>query len=217
MLEQQMLTIVMPLLLLVVLKLCDIAREIDLHNAPEGGSWATSKKRDENAPFASPFTLIHGVNYLILVHLFVGISDSYQGKLLTDLFLSNPQDVYFYLAVVTLLLWFFLPIFEVRDYQQVVKTSPFSIPYSLLFHFIIVGLSVIVIRVTEPFRTILPHSEGIVNSYISSLQILFTNPMLFISSVIIELLIGFLTIIGMLAFVGQLDDELNERTDWGTN
>lgn len=165
MLEQQHSAIILPLLFLVILKLCDVARGVDLLGAPAGGSWAR-EERSDGAPLASPFTMIHGINYISLMYVYLGVTDSYEGSFLITALTLNPESMYFYLGIISYFLWFFLPLFEVQDYQQVSKTSVFSLPYSLWIHFTVVTLTPIIIRIAIPLREARPDN---VNGFVEFL------------------------------------------------
>lgn len=127
---------VAPLMFLVVLKIADVSREIELEEIYGKHSWQI------HGPFFSKlelghfgrFPYLHSLSFVILYMVFIGAAYSYSGSLVQVLTKFQGDVTIVLLSGVTLMLWLTLPILEVNEYSTVTATTELNIPRSFATH-----------------------------------------------------------------------------------
>lgn len=204
------------LLLIVVLKLCDIARAIDLEDIDS--KWGFPPLNSDNRLFSSeslslgPFAFIHSLNFVILFLTFSTLFRRFPGSWSSVLFpnenlviVPNAENLLYLVSLIFVWsVWFLLPIFEVQDYASASKESE-EIPDSLLKHFLWVSIITLALIInSSAWRFLAP----IIRPYNSALDyaiaVLLSLPISLISLLIFAFVLasadGFLT---------QLNEEFN--------
>lgn len=193
--ELNTLPLVVPLLFLVVLKLCDIAREINLEEIQGNAPWDvplwSTYGWGATLPNLGRFNFIHFTNFFLLLYAF------------NFTFISlESGDTRLMLLMFIVLVWVLLPIFEVKEYDNIPPQEegewPSSFNYHYLFVFIIIILYII-IDITRDFISNISIIPGIIPSYFAGLAMLF-----------ILILMGSTCIEG---FLRRLDDEISGSSE----
>lgn len=211
MVDPQSAAVLFPLLFVVVLKFCDVARSIDLADAADGEHWDAGE--EDLAAAVRPFTLLHGINFLALLYVFVGVTDAYDGSYVVGALTLRPDGLYFYLGVVVLLLWLFLPLFEVQRYHAVSRTSAFAVPRSLWLHVGAVAATAAVIRLSSPVRDARPNVETLDGYYQGMLGVWDATPGVLLADAAVTVVLLALVAGGVLGFCRSVRREAESIRD----
>lgn len=131
----QTIPIVLPLIYLVVLKIGDISREIDLGEFEKQDGWRITSPVHGFTSFASlgHFVYLHTINVVILQFAFISTAYLVEGDVLFVLINWEGPALHFILGMITFLLWLLLPLFEVDEYSTV-DTNKNGVPKSFSRH-----------------------------------------------------------------------------------
>lgn len=199
--------VLFPLLFVVILQLCEVARSIDLSAASESGHWGSDPDGTGTAGTVRPFTLIHGVNYVALLYIYAGVTDAYDGSYVVGALTLDPGGLYFYLGVVVLFLWLFLPLFEVRRYHAVTETSVLSVPRSLWIHVGAVLATAAVIRLSSRLRAVRPQATDLGAFSRAMVQFSGSSPDVVVADVGVTVALLVLLSAGILGFCTRVCEE----------
>lgn len=160
-----------PLLFLVILKLCDVARSIDVKQIALLNGWKNDAGDSHPGPELGVFSILHILNYLFLTVVFYGLLVLYDGSLLYTFLTANYQSIAVLLMVVTFLIWLLLPILELSEYQQMAGFEG-VFPFSLTIHISTTMITAGLCLVTAYFRPDSPKFEytGIIDLFLKIWQ-----------------------------------------------
>ena len=115
-------SILIPLLFLIVLKLSDISREVEITSIVEEDKWII----DGNVPYFGVFSVIHSLNTFILYFMLFGVVRTYEGKFFVEFYKTHSGGSYLVLiSALTVALWLLLPVLEL-DRSQMSSVNTFE-------------------------------------------------------------------------------------------
>lgn len=190
--EVNTLPLVVPLLFLVVLKLCDIAREIDLKKTHGNAPWDvlmwSSYGWGARLPSLGRFNFIHFINFFLLLYAFHFTYNN-----------LNSGNTRLMLLVFIVLIWGLLPILEVQEYDDIPPEKDGDWPASFRHHFFYVLFLVFALIAIYTLRDFISDVNFIPELVVSLVSVLaFWLTMLQLSASGIE------------GFLSRLDDEISD-------
>lgn len=127
------LSVVVPLIYLIVLKIADISREINLIQIQGNEGWVIASPISGFTPIAKlgRFTYLHALNYSILLGTLATIAYVFEGSVWEVLVHRTGPLLTGLLGAFTFLVWFCLPLFEVDEYGDIITEG---MPESMAHH-----------------------------------------------------------------------------------
>lgn len=186
------LPLVVPLLFLVVLKLCDIAREINLEKTQGNAPWDVPLWSNygwgASLPSLGRFNYIHFINYFLLLSAFYFTLASLESGTIRTM-----------LLVFILLIWALLPIFEVQEYDNIPPKVDGEWPSSFRHHYLYVFFVMLSILVIYGLR-----------GFISNIDFIPGFAAFLVNIIVFPLIIFSLSASGIEGFLSRLDDEISD-------
>lgn len=192
-------TTVAPLLFLVVMKIADVAREIDLSEIHGKESWTirTPWLTKMDSGNLGRFAYLHALNVVILEGTFLISAYTFQGNLIELIMTLSGNLELVLVSVVTLFVWLMLPLLEVDEYSGLTGKQS-EIPESVGYHINLTTLT-----------AISGLAVGWLYSRVSELPLYNTNPKTFALGLMVFITI-FLVFKGISGYLVRLDSEMEK-------
>lgn len=152
---------VAPLMFLVVLKIADVSREMDLNEIQGTESWAYydifGNKQQPGA--LGPFSYLHCMCFVLLYLIFISAAYSFEGSLFRLVTKFEGDLLTAILAGTTVVLWALLPILEVDEYSSIELSDNQTTPKSVENHVAhVAGIAILSILIAR-FVTFVQNSN----------------------------------------------------------
>lgn len=189
--EETSLSLFVPLIFLVILKLSDIAREVDLKETHGNPPWDvviwSTYGWGATLPNLGRFNFIHTANFYFAAAAFF----------IVHTVSSNGLNKIIFLILIGVV-WILLPIFEVDEYDSISPSAEGEWPESFRHHYLFTSLTIVLILIPHRIGHIIPESLPVLKWLLA----------LFVAMLKVGLLL-LITTHSIEGFLNRLDDELS--------
>lgn len=201
-----------PILFLVILKLCDVSRGLNDYTSYGENNISTLYDKVSNME-PRPFLFIHMVNFFILAFLFVGAVTSIESSILRVFMYGENATTEMLLSFITLFLWLILPILEISDYWGY-WTKESTIPDSLLKYWIGTFITAIAISVQAYMQS--EHLSEFINlnplNLSKALQFYIDDPIILLYQIVFLTAMSSGAYFSVISFTSELDKEVSLKS-----